>query len=60
MLDTIAKVVVLAITLFMRFFRKKDTAREVLSDTPVIDEVRKDAEQKAAEKFGKRTETTRR
>ena len=42
------------LTVIIKFFRKKDKAREVLSDTPVIDQVREEAERKAEAKFGPR------
>jgi hypothetical protein len=41
--------------IFLKFFRKKDRASEVLSETPVIDEVRREAEAKAEAKYGPRT-----
>lgn len=44
---------------FMKYFRKKDRASEVLSETPVIDEVRREADAKAEEKFGPRPTTTK-
>ena len=44
---------------FVKFFRKKERASEVLSDTPVIDEVRREAEAKAIAKFSKSTTPTK-
>lgn len=58
MLNSIAKIFVLVLTIFLKFFRKRDKARDILSETPVIDSVRKDAEEKATAKFGPRTDST--
>jgi hypothetical protein len=45
--------------IFLKFFRKRQRADEILSETPVIDEVRLEAERKAADKFGPRTTSTK-
>lgn len=45
--------------IFLKFFRKRRRAEEILSETPVIDEVRREAEQKATDKFGPRTTSTK-
>lgn len=60
MLNGIVKVILLVLTLVLKFFRKKEKAREVLSETPVIDSVREDAEEKAVAKFGPRTDSPKR
>lgn len=54
MLNTITKIILLVLTIFLKFFRKKQSAEEVLSETPNIDEVRKEADAKATAKFGRR------
>jgi len=45
--------------IFLKFFRKRRRADEILSETPVIDEVRREAERKATDKFGPRTTSTK-
>lgn len=54
MLKSIFSFLAGVLTLILRFARRKDRVEEVLSDTPVIDQVKQEAERKAAEKFGPR------
>ena len=56
MLKLVLQLLPMLVAFFLKLFRKKDKAREVLSDTPVIDSVREEADKKAVAKFGRRHE----
>jgi len=56
MLKLILQLLPMLVALFLKLFRKKDKAREVLSETPIIDSVREGADKKAIAKFGRRTQ----
>ena len=59
MLGNIIKFLGMILMLFLKYFRKKEKAREVLSDTPVIDDIKREADRKAEDKYGPRTTPTK-